>query len=766
MSDIEVPDRMRIRGGSINTRYKGNGFIFDHDAMAEMAEQMPDSFFVKDHDRKIESVAGLITDTSVQREQVPASEIFEGNVGGIENTTKISREAELTNDFPAYQEVAKSILLQQDNGLVPNTSIAFISSGIRLENDELVLEGPYRFVHDSLVDQGAQRPEQDVGIFEVEMTADTPSSPQFTLDETGEETVMTLQAPSAELHCMNMGEISDRFEAEHGISPQELLDLAEEHDMKPGKVLDAPDFNRCGGPKTAEKAEESSESSENPLEKAVSKLKDAFSDDENAKRVEYSIKEGQSEVKTAVEFDSEPENTDEVAENESETVESDLKVPQNPQGGSGEGSSGSWDSSQHASLGALADFVGTDAETWADFSEEEKNQAARIFADAADNFTESFNDDLNLPHHFTKGESAPNASLNGARNALARLPQTEDVHSSEDEIESHLNSHLPADEERNAWQAYLRGENTLNEVADIADFSVSDLGLSDEEIHDLVEAGLFETSGDNEMSDEENTNIMDLTDETGNNPDDASVSSTQNVPTFNSSATNSDVEITTEMWKKSTFSDMSEAKKAPYESDIKRQAGESDTIASGTLSNDELKFQPVDNPNEDGATLTENEASSDGSETEAEELEAQENPEPEVTETEEELQEAEVEDLSGETEDPELPSEFQELKEDYQKLKSELEEVLKERRAKRQAELEDMEERLELEFGVDESTIEALKEGDHKERLEALESELRSAQRNRIPDVTARAPSAESHEAEADEQARNEWLEESYLGDA
>lgn len=56
-----------------------------------------------------------------------------------------------------------------------------------------------------------------------------------------------------------------------------------------------------------------------------------------------------------------------------------------------------------------------------------------------------------LPHHFVDSDGNPGAaSVNGVRNALSRLPQTEGLSDSDrDAIESHLNNHLPDDENDN-----------------------------------------------------------------------------------------------------------------------------------------------------------------------------------------------------------------------------------------------------------------------------------------------------------------------------
>lgn len=59
-----------------------------------------------------------------------------------------------------------------------------------------------------------------------------------------------------------------------------------------------------------------------------------------------------------------------------------------------------------------------------------------------------------LPHHFVNDDGTPGAaSLNGVRNALARLPQTDDLTDAErSTIERHLRGHLPDDAEDRATQ--------------------------------------------------------------------------------------------------------------------------------------------------------------------------------------------------------------------------------------------------------------------------------------------------------------------------
>lgn len=160
------------------------------------------------------------------------------------------------------------------------------------------------------------------------------------------------------------------------------------------------------------------------------------------------------------------------------------KVPDNPPNGDGEGVEGEWDAP------VLSDF--TD-EKWADLSEEEKESIARYYADAADEFTDDFDADLNLPHHFYEGSGQEDGkpSLNGVRNALSRLPQT-DAHSDSDEIESHLNEHLPEDEE-GAWQAYLAGEMGISEVLARIGADYNQLGLTHEQISSIHEAQLDQT---------------------------------------------------------------------------------------------------------------------------------------------------------------------------------------------------------------------------------------------------------------------------------
>lgn len=63
-------------------------------------------------------------------------------------------------------------------------------------------------------------------------------------------------------------------------------------------------------------------------------------------------------------------------------------------------------------------------------------------------------EDAKLPHHFVDSDGNPGAaSVNGVRNALSRLPQTEGLSESErDTIERHLNNHLPDedDDEQNS----------------------------------------------------------------------------------------------------------------------------------------------------------------------------------------------------------------------------------------------------------------------------------------------------------------------------
>lgn len=109
-------------------------------------------------------------------------------------------------------------------------------------------------------------------------------------------------------------------------------------------------------------------------------------------------------------------------------------VPQNPPGGDGVGIEGEW------TRPTLGDFT---EDRWQDLTEEERRKIARYFGFAAS--LETF-DDLKFPHHFppSAGDKDGKPSLNGVRNALARLPQAKGI-SEEDKrrIEAHLRAHLP-----------------------------------------------------------------------------------------------------------------------------------------------------------------------------------------------------------------------------------------------------------------------------------------------------------------------------------
>jgi len=111
-------------------------------------------------------------------------------------------------------------------------------------------------------------------------------------------------------------------------------------------------------------------------------------------------------------------------------------IPPDPPGGEGEGVEGQWENPN------LSDF--TD-KRWDELSADERRKIARYFAFAFD--LDAF-EHLKLPHHFPPNHrNANKASLNGVRNALARLPQTQGI-SEEDRnrIEAHLRRHLPKED--------------------------------------------------------------------------------------------------------------------------------------------------------------------------------------------------------------------------------------------------------------------------------------------------------------------------------
>ena len=104
-------------------------------------------------------------------------------------------------------------------------------------------------------------------------------------------------------------------------------------------------------------------------------------------------------------------------------------VPSNPPGGSGVGIAGEW------SAPALKDFTGED---WSSLSDAERTKISQHFAfrEGLDSFGE-----LHLPHHFPK---TGKPSLNGVRNALARLNQVSGMSAGENAAaKAHLESHMP-----------------------------------------------------------------------------------------------------------------------------------------------------------------------------------------------------------------------------------------------------------------------------------------------------------------------------------
>lgn len=133
-------------------------------------------------------------------------------------------------------------------------------------------------------------------------------------------------------------------------------------------------------------------------------------------------------------------------------------VPGNPPNGDGEGVEGEW------SRPSLSDF--TD-ESWDDLGPSTRAAIARHFAFAPENLEDAVFGDLKLPHHFPPNhDDSGKASLNGVRNALSRLPQTGGISESDrSRIESHLNAHLPDEDEEDSVDDALWNEIELRKAA-------------------------------------------------------------------------------------------------------------------------------------------------------------------------------------------------------------------------------------------------------------------------------------------------------------
>lgn len=380
MSDSDgLPDRIKLSGGAFNSAFPGNGIFFRHDAIEEMAEEeMPGGQFVANHDRDISALAGTVTSVDPRRISVKERRYKETEDGkeldeevAVE-ATHVRFDAHLSREYPAYEQVAESMLARARNGQIPNISIALWGNGLEEEDGKLFLSPPYTYMHLGHVDHGAQKPNQGVGVDDIQAM-------QLDLAADAPKVTATLEAEdgtSTEIECRAQPVIMN------------LRSLARDYDGDLSEHLEE---------------------------------------------------------------------------------ELDLKVPENPSGGSGVGKEGEW------SAPSLSDFTDED---WGELSGSEKNTIAKHFADATGSWSENFDDDVNLPHH---DPSDGEAVLNGARNALSRLPQTENLHSSEDAIQSHLNAHLPDEEEEAAWAAYLAGKMTLEEVVGRFDFTLPEIGLFEEE---------------------------------------------------------------------------------------------------------------------------------------------------------------------------------------------------------------------------------------------------------------------------------------------
>ena len=126
-------------------------------------------------------------------------------------------------------------------------------------------------------------------------------------------------------------------------------------------------------------------------------------------------------------------------------------VPPDPPGGEGLGVEGEWERPN------LSDFT---RESWDALSDAERRRIASYFAFA---FSLDRYSDLVLPHHYPPSDRRnPKASLNGVRNALARLSLVDGLNARDKErIEAHLRSHLPNENESSARD---RDEATMRDV--------------------------------------------------------------------------------------------------------------------------------------------------------------------------------------------------------------------------------------------------------------------------------------------------------------
>lgn len=173
---IEVPPKMNASGGAISSAAEaaGHGIWFETKGILELvgeAERLRIPF-VRNHDTEISASAGVIIKTTAEKGEVslPTYDGEGKQVGTTKVPTALLRfKAALSDDFPAYQEVAGSMLALQKNGAIPQVSVQVLGKGFSYEREtrRFIYTGPYRLTHIGHVYAGALSPDSGVGVFEI-----------------------------------------------------------------------------------------------------------------------------------------------------------------------------------------------------------------------------------------------------------------------------------------------------------------------------------------------------------------------------------------------------------------------------------------------------------------------------------------------------------------------------------------------------------------------------------------------------------------------
>lgn len=166
-----------LSGGGISSEFEAEGHgISLHTGDLLSSLEPVDFHVVLNHDYDIQAIAGqgrmVGADTGQLRRKTYARD-EEGTLieaGERVDTVAIARfQAELSPDFQGYDAAVSHIKALQARGRVPHVSMSFRGTALEYdeETDTVYFRGPYSFRHLGLVDTGALKPEQGVGVFSV-----------------------------------------------------------------------------------------------------------------------------------------------------------------------------------------------------------------------------------------------------------------------------------------------------------------------------------------------------------------------------------------------------------------------------------------------------------------------------------------------------------------------------------------------------------------------------------------------------------------------